>query len=167
MGDFLTLVIIGLLFAVGSIVKRAMRAAGQQDRGRPQRGREFRASRDKIREFLEEIRQGRQATAPAPEPPAVPLEMLPPVAPARAVQPPPTPVQQAKPRRAKKRKKAGAESLAAMPAQPSAPPAQAAAPPAFRLPKTDMQKAIVWSEIIGRPVSMRKRIGHRPPRLEG
>jgi outer membrane biosynthesis protein TonB len=189
MGDFVTLIIIGILFGVGTIVRRAMEAAAQKERRRPQGDREFRASRDQIREFLEDIRQGRQATAPAPEPPAEPVEELrefpaepveelrqfpaepaeelQPVAPPRPVEVPPAPVPQAKPRRARKRKGAAAEVRAPVPAQPSAPPAEPAAPPAFRVPDIDLKKAMVWSEIIGRPVSMRRRIGHKPPTLEG
>ena len=211
MGDFVTLIIIGILFGVGTIVRRAMEAAAQKERRRPQQDREFRASRDQIREFLEDIRQGRQATAPAPEPPAEPVEELrefpaepveelrefpaepveelrefpaepaeelrefpaepaeelQPIAPPRPVEMPPAPVPKAKPRRARKRKEAAAEVRAPVRAQPSAPPAEPAAPPAFRVPDIDLKKAMVWSEIIGRPVSMRRRIGHKPPTLEG
>ena len=166
MRDVVVWIIIGLFFAVGSIVKRAMEAAAEKERQRPKEDREFGASPDQVGEFLEEVRRGRQAAVPVEEYPAAPAEMVQPVMPTRPVEPPPTPAPQAKPRRAKKGKKTSASEPALTSAQPSAPPAAPAAPVApvaFRLADTDLKKAIVWSERVGRPVSMRKRIGHRPP----
>jgi hypothetical protein len=33
------------------------------------------------------------------------------------------------------------------------------------LDSSDLKKAIIWSEIVGLPVTKRRRIGHRPPTL--
>ena len=166
--DYVVMIIIGLLVLVSTIAKRVMQAAAEgEHRGEPE-DREFRAPRGKVREFLEEVQRSRQETAvPVQEVPPAPAET-----PRRVTLPPPlpAPAPQARPRAARRVAKRPRELRARErpipPAQPPAPTAGPVVPTAVRLADTDLKKAVVWAEILGRPVSMRRRRGHEPPTFQ-
>lgn len=172
--------------AIAFVVKKAT-AEGQaaqrgvgQPQARPASGSEL------VRRFLEEMaqqrgRQGGGEQVQLAEP--VVEQLLPQEEPAREqpvilghedlvaaprarAKPTPARPEAARATRRRKRRVAAPKQAAAVSAAPTAaPPRLTVAAPL--LPHSDLKKAVVWAEILGAPVSLRGRAGHRPPSAGG
>ena len=170
MGEVIFIIII-VLFLVGKVLAKAF---GSTKEGQtPGEGGEeaYETPQDKIRQFLEQVQGGRQQPARRSSPPAVPVtpaqtpqERFPIAEPVEAI-PVAQPARPAKKAVKRKTKEAPRTRVAPLPAT-APPPPQSNAPTTVRLPGANLKKAVVWSEILRPPVSMRKRVGHRPPQLE-
>jgi hypothetical protein len=192
MGQFTLLIIFGIFILIKVLSARKKAADAQKPRqqwgakqiaAQPPQG-ERQSADELIRGFLREMTQAQGAPPVlAPQVPhpdvermeeeiAEAVEVVEPeetAQPARPplivepVAPPPRPSPVAPARRRPRR----ARAQAAAPA-PAVPPAPAAArpkalPDAVYLGLTDLRKAVIWSEVLGPPVALRRRIGHRPP----
>ena len=108
-----------------------------------------------------------------PAPQVVPIQVVEEAQPAVAVRAP-VPEQPVVPQRPRAAQKRRPRKPRRAPASKPAPAAAAGAPkpaPQARVPfgarptRWDLKRAVVWSEILGAPISMRRHIGHRPPTL--
>lgn len=164
--EFAVWVVIGLVVVVVSLIKKALAAAAQRaEQPEPEEG-EYRASPDRVRQFLEQVMRGRARPAQPTAPPSAELARTPEsVEVASPVFPVAAPAPQTEPTAPTRRRRPTGRKRAAAPRPPAAQPAEPVVPGGVRLADTDLKKAVIWSEILGRPVSVRPRIGHRPPTL--
>ncbi len=174
--------IVVLFFILGGL-KKALEAAGQaQQRAKGRAGGDFEASPEEVQEFLRgleaahgkpaaeppEDRPGRQAAEPVRERkrPQPLWEAAGEAEPATSVSARQATIARA--RRARRaRPREDRKSIVPKPAAETADqsvPAEAAVAPAA-LKKFGLRQAVVWSEILGPPVSRRRVPGHRPPGL--
>ncbi len=179
MENLIGLIVVFAFILVFNIIRKAAEAlARQQAAARREAETTYKASPAQVREFIEQVRRAtgdltqELRTEPSPEQAAEPppgVESEPEVLPAVEV----APLIEAEPavRRA-------AAPLPALP-QPEARPAprrrrkRPAVAAAGRLPETtpsapaaagfDLRQAVIWSEILGPPLCLRRRVGHRPP----
>ena len=190
MGDLIPIIIF-LVIIIASGMRKLFKTVGQQqETGTPT----YTAPSSDVEEFLERTRRmqaGQQEAEGEPrwenpiaelieEPrpqeeqrveifdflrPPQPLRPQPPLL---AVGPAPTAVRPAERKKAAPRPRKPRSAAAARPrVQPKkkapAPPAEGRIP--LHMSRSDLRQAVVWSEILGRPVSMRRHRGHRPPTL--
>lgn len=170
MGDMIFIIVI-VIFLVGkALASKAARNARERQTPGENGAEANQAPQDKIRQFLEQVQGGRQQparSAPQARPVArtqTPQEQFPIPEPVEAI-PVAQPVRPAKKTVKRKTSKSPRTRVAPPPAA-APPPSQSAAPTTVRVAGANLKKAIVWSEILRPPVSMRKRVGHRPPQLE-
>jgi len=180
-GNFIFFIII-LVFAI-SAIKRAMEAASKEAQKNAPRGRDFEASPSEVEEFLRSLQQARrqqpQVQARPDRPQAPPAEGMRP----RAAAPVEAPFWQEEGRQAVRQARPVApavrptrvrrprtrdvddqveELVAKEPVRQSPPPEAKPAvvtPPALK--KIGLKEAVIWSEILGPPLSK------RPPRGRG
>jgi hypothetical protein len=180
-GSLFTFIVIAIF--VISAIKRAMETASQGAQKRQQQGRDAEASPTEVEEFLRSLQHARrqleQAGQQRPGAPAAPVaqatppparleeEVLlwqaPAVAAVRTRQPAAPAV---RPKRVRRQPKPTdddvVETLVATEpvkeSPPPAPPPAAVAPPALK--KVGLREAVIWSEILGPPLSVRRRRGH-------
>ena len=169
-GDVVGVVIL-LLIVVGSLVKKAVEAAGQA--GAQQAGQKgaFEASASQIADFLRGLdgqRQAKPAAVAAPEegPRGPSLRSDVAARRARGAVLPAAPEAAAPTERRRRARR---------PARPRLQPAETARSETVQtvagvgLPaagRHGLRAAVVWSEVLGRPVSLRRSHRHRPPSLE-
>jgi hypothetical protein len=153
--DTIVFIIVVVVFLFGGLIKRMLEAL--QEQARVERGPEpdWEASPEQIREFLQSLEGEEQPEAPAPERAAVQAPRPRAAQPAEEVsfRPPSAPRGRARPERppARRRRRAEAPPTPAK-AEPPHPPAITAEDPR----EFDLRKAVVWAEILGRPVSLRR-----------
>ena len=186
--NVIVMIVIGVFLVVGHLVKRALQAGAAEGRKSPgvegTEG-EWDAGAQQVRQFLQDIARGRrpptQAEAAEPAAPARAViapkpEIIPPVF------APPLAVKEAEPTarleplalaaRPPRRRRPRARRRPVRRAAPAAPtPARHTVPRpplpiAPRLVGSDLKNAVLWLEILGPPVSARRRGGHRPPTLQ-
>jgi len=175
MEEFAILILIGFIVLVNAIIRKLAQSMARQQRAAGE-GAQYEATPEQVRKFLQEIAGGaRPAQAPPAArpaagpvqppvvPPIVPVEPegQPAVPPAARVSPPSPPPRRPTRRRRDRRRPRPAQP--ALPVQEEVAAAARRAPVATGLRGFDLKQAVVWSEILGRPVSMRRHIGHRPP----
>ena len=180
MGNILPLIIFGVIILVNVLAARRKAAARQQRRQQqlggaaaPQPQAKPQSSADLIQSFFEEMAETQGVKPPAPRVQPPQPAPAPQAGGVHSVfesqfrpeppQPAPQPVA-AKPVPEKKRRVASKKKrLAAVPAPAKA--AKTAGPvlDAASLGLSGLRKAVIWSEILGPPVCMRPRMGHRPP----
>ena len=189
MDEIVPIVIFFIIIFAGGIKKLLQILAKQMapPEGQP---RSIEAAPDQIREFLDRMQgvrrppeapvqppqraQAAEELAPGWEPGefvplAVEVEEELPERPAlepaqpQALEPPP--VLTRKRARPKKPRKRRPERVAPAPQAKEAPPAAPPGPKGIK--EWDLKQAVIWSEILGRPVSRRRRPGHHPPSIVG
>ncbi len=185
-------VVIGLVFLALFLLpalKKILEAAGEQGReaGRQRPQGQFEASPADIRDFLESIASGRQpgrearaeaegaagpgeARAGGGQPPPVPRRQPPRAVSRRSSRRSPG-MQRAERRLARARKEAAAVAPAAAPSREvrsavGPPPQRRRAAQAAASGEFSLKRAVVWSEILRPPVSLRRSHHHVPPAAE-
>ena len=169
MDCLVTLLIIVVIVVARYLYTKATagNAAARQVQRRPQ-PEQFQASQDEVRKFLEQVsglraQQTEQGAQAAPEVDedrvvtqlvALPSEEVqaPPSVPQAPPAEPAAPAPQAARKRPARAAAAGAAAVAARKAMPVA----------VKLAGSDLRKAVIWSEILGPPVCLRRGFGHRP-----
>jgi hypothetical protein len=165
---FITVV---LLFILGrAILKKVFEAAAAQSAARKQAAPAqeqgvYEASPEHIREFLERISQARRQEEAQQAKPAGQGGEAVEDAPQRLVPDAVSAAAQMSERRKARAAKTPAQVHPQAAAIAAATAARSSMPVALRFGRTSMQEAVVWAEILGPPVCMRRRFGHRPHAL--
>ncbi|MHC4788515.1 MAG: hypothetical protein ACYS8K_04830 [Planctomycetota bacterium] len=183
--DTIIFIVVVILFVFGGALKKLLERVAQQVQADREGGEAFQASPEEIEKFLRGL--GVRGEPPAPEghPPAA-AEPQRAFGPAEAAEPPPAQLRQARQPPAPAGRRAPARRLAVprprRQAEPEAedlrarltaaervgrPPAPApppvAVPSGARPPRgADLRQAVIWAEILGTPVGLR-RLRRRPP----